>query len=242
VQLLPHVLSPTDLQRVSKNSKLDLTSQGYDGIGGLSWMAFNMAKKPFDDVRVRKAIAHSIDKNFIHKALMGGFGKISDGPIVGSSPFAVEDVIKYPPDLKKAAALLDEAGLKPNANGERFKFTIDYIPGSMDQKAQAEYLKVQLKKLGVMVEVRTIPDFPGWAQRIAAHDFDVTLDAVFNWGDPVIGVHRTYLSTNIKPIVWTNTQSYRNPKVDELLNTAAGLLDPTQTACLLRDLPEDRHG
>ncbi|HOW49650.1 MAG TPA: ABC transporter substrate-binding protein, partial [Rubrivivax sp.] len=46
--------------------------------------------------------------------------------------------------------------------------------------------------------------------------------------DPVIGVHRTYLSTNIKPIIWTNTQSYINPKVDELLNTAGGILEPTK--------------
>ena len=54
------------------------------------------------------------------------------------------------------------------------------------------------------------------------------MDLVFNWGDPIIGVHRTYLSTNIKPIVWTNTQDYRNPQVDELLNTAGGILDATK--------------
>jgi len=54
------------------------------------------------------------------------------------------------------------------------------------------------------------------------------MDQAFNWGDPVIGVARTYLSTNIKPIVWTNTQSYSNPKVDELLNSAGTLLDPVK--------------
>ena len=36
----------------------------------------------------------------------------------------------------------------------------------------------------------------------------------------MIGVHRTYLSSNIRDIVWTNTQSYRNPKVDALLEQA----------------------
>jgi peptide/nickel transport system substrate-binding protein len=63
---------------------------------------------------------------------------------------------------------------------------------------------------------------------MATHDFDLGMDIVFNWGDPVIGVARTYLSTNIKPIVWTNTQSYRNPKVDELLEEAGTQLDPTK--------------
>ncbi len=92
----------------------------------------------------------------------------------------------------------------------------------------AEYIRGQLKKVGIAVEVRASADFPAWAKRMATHDFDMSMDQVFNWGDPVIGVARTYLSTNIKPIVWTNTQSYNNPKVDELLNTAGGLLDPVK--------------
>ena len=106
--------------------------------------------------------------------------------------------------------------------GERFKLTIDYLPGNDEQqKNVAEYLRSQLKKVGITVAVRASADFPAWSKRIASHDFDMTMDTVFNWGDPVIGVHRSYLSTNIKPVVWTNTQSYRNPKVDELLNTAS---------------------
>jgi len=41
----------------------------------------------------------------------------------------------------------------------------------------------------------------------------------------VIGVHRTYLSTNIRPVIWSNTQGYANPEVDRLLNEAARELD-----------------
>jgi peptide/nickel transport system substrate-binding protein len=146
---------------------------------------------------------------------------------VASSPFAVSDLVRYPVDLKKAAALLDAAGYKPGAGGERFKLTIDFTPGADDQqKNVAEYIRGQLKKIGIAVEVRASADFPSWAKRMAAHDFDMSMDLLFNWGDPIIGVHRTYLSSNIKPIVWTNTQSYNNPQVDELLNTAGGVLDP----------------
>ena len=229
IQMLPTVSIPTDLKRLSTNSDVTLTPKGYDGIGALNWLAFNTARKPFSDVRVRKAIATVIDKNFVTKVLMGGFAQPADGPIVAGSPFATKDVVLYPIDLKKAAAMLDEAGLKVGANGERFKLTIDYLPGTDDQqKTVAEYVRAQLKKVGVSAEVRTSADFPAWAKRMADKDFDLSMDVVFNWGDPVIGVHRTYLSTNIKPIVWTNTQSYNNPKVDELLNTAGGLLDVTQ--------------
>jgi peptide/nickel transport system substrate-binding protein len=229
IHMVPFITLPTDLKRVAQDKNQTLTAKGYEGIGPLNWLAFNTAKKPLSDVAVRKAIATAIDKNFITKALMGGFAEVSDGPIVASSPFAVPDLIKYPFDLKKSAAMLDAAGYKAGADGERFKLTIDYLPGTDDQqKNVAEYLRGQLKKVGIAVEVRASADFPAWAKRMATHEFDLSMDVVFNWGDPVIGVARTYLSTNIKPIVWTNTQSYNNPKVDELLNSAGTLLDPVK--------------
>ncbi|MDB5656480.1 MAG: extracellular solute-binding protein family 5 precursor, partial [Tardiphaga sp.] len=85
----------------------------------------------------------------------------------------------------------------------------------------------QLKRAGITLEVRAAPDFPTWAQRISSFDFDLTMDTVFNWGDPVIGVDRTYLSSNIrKGIIWSNTQQYSNPKVDELLAAAARETSP----------------
>ena len=50
----------------------------------------------------------------------------------------------------------------------------------------------------------------------------MTMDIVYNWSDPVIGVHRTYLSSNIRQgVIWSNTQNYSNPKVDEILAQAA---------------------
>lgn len=229
IQMLPYASLPSDLRRMAKNPALAMTSKGYEGIGAINWLAFNTAKKPLDDVRVRKAIAYAIDRKFITKALHAGFSKPAEGPIMPGTPFATDDVTHYNLDLKKSAALLDEAGYKANGDGERMKLTVDYIPGQDDQqKNVAEYLRSQLKKVGVTVEVRASADFPAWAKRMASHDFDMSIDSVFNWGDPVIGVARTYLSSNIRPIVWTNTQSYQNPKVDELLQQAGEQLDPTK--------------
>ncbi|MBA3597413.1 MAG: ABC transporter substrate-binding protein [Methylibium sp.] len=226
VHMLPFVSVPTDLRRLKDNPQVTLTPRGYEGIGPMNWLAFNLERKPLSDIKVRKAIAMAIDTKFVTKALMAGFATPAAGPIVASSPFATNDLVRYPVDLKKAAQMLDAAGYKADSGGERFKLTIDYLPGVDDQqKLVAEYTRAQLKKIGIAVEVRASADFPAWAKRMATHEFDMSMDFVFNWGDPVIGVHRTYLSTNIKPIVWTNTQSYSNPKVDELLNTAGSLLD-----------------
>ncbi|MFP5405917.1 MAG: ABC transporter substrate-binding protein, partial [Gammaproteobacteria bacterium] len=229
MQMLPFLSRSTDLKRVAENKDFTLTARGYEAAGALNWLAFNLERKPLSDVAVRKAIATAIDKKFITKALMGGFAQVADGPIIADSPFATTDLVRYPYDLTKAAAMLDAAGYKPDAKGERFKLTIDYQPGVDDQqKNVAEYIRGQLKKIGIGVEVRASADFPSWAQRMASHDFDMSMDQVYNWGDPIIGVHRTYLSGNIKPIVWTNTQSYRNPEVDRLLEAAGSEADPAK--------------
>ncbi|MGH7119486.1 MAG: hypothetical protein ACREFP_10945, partial [Acetobacteraceae bacterium] len=86
----------------------------------------------------------------------------------------------------------------------------------------AQYLKSQLPKVGIDVVLRASPDFPTWARRIADWDFQLTMDQVFNYPDPVIGVQRTYVCDNIrKGVIWTNTQGYCNHKVDDLFEQAA---------------------
>ena len=74
--------------------------------------------------------------------------------------------------------------------------------------------------------MRASADFPTWSKRISNHEFDITIDNVFNWGDPVIGVHRTYSSQNIKKgVIWSNTQQYSNARVDELMKLAGSTYD-----------------
>ncbi|CZZ87322.1 extracellular substrate-binding protein%2Cfamily 5 [Bordetella ansorpii] len=236
IQMLPSLSSPVELRRLQGNPNLVVTDKGYEGIGAINWLAFNLRREPLSKLEVRQAIAHAVDRNFISKALHAGFSKPAIGPIVSGSPFAAKDLAPYALDLKKAAALLDAAGYPAKDGGERLKLTVDYIPGSDDQqKNVAEYLRSQLKKIGIAVEVRASADFPSWAKRIASGDFDMTMDNVFNWGDPVIGVARTYLSSNIKPIIWTNTQAYANPAVDKLLESAAVEPDPQRRKQLYVD-------
>lgn len=190
--------------------------------GAQLWLAFNTKNPKLADKRVRQAIHYAIDKKFVLDTLLGGVHSRSTGPISSGSPFYSAEVERYDFNIAKANQLLDAAGLKPGANGMRLALEIDSIPGGSDSKTIQEYLKPALAKIGIDGTVRLSPDFPTWARRISSQQFDMTLDSVWNWGDPVIGVHRTWLTSNIKPgVIWSNTQSYSNPKVDELL-TAAG--------------------
>ncbi|MGB6009269.1 ABC transporter substrate-binding protein [Castellaniella sp.] len=234
LQMLPFMGDPTILRRAASEKKLVMYDKGYEGIGAEAWLAFNTAKKPFDDKRVRQAIAYALDDTFITKVLNAGFAKPADGPIVPSSPYYGRSAIhRYPLNLDKAKALLDEAGLKPGADGVRFTMKIDIQPGTPSlNKNVAEYARAQLKKVGIKADLRESADFPSWAKTVAGHDFDMTTDNVWNWGDPVIGVHRTYLSSNIRNVIWTNTQSYRNAKVDEILRAASMEMDADKRKAL----------
>jgi len=238
LQVVPFISDVSILQMVEADPSVDMTERGYEGVGSLHWLAINTAKEPFDDVRVRQAIAYAIDRDFIIEALTNGFGGRADGPIISSSPYATDDRKVYELDLEKAGALLDEAGYEADADGTRFSAVIDIVPGVPFGKISAEYIRQQLRKIGIDAQLRTSADFPSWAQRIANHDFDMTTDSVFNWGDPVIGVHRTYLSSNIRNVIWTNTQSYKNDRVDELLAQAAVELDDEKRKELYKEFQQ----
>lgn len=220
---------PRIINRLKKVDSLTVTPNGYGAIGPLDWLAMNTQRGPLKDVRVRKAIAYAVDKNFIHKALMQGTASDSRTGIHPDSPFYSGDVEVYDVDLDKANALLDEAGYPMDGNS-RFGLTIDF--GWPGVKPQVEYAKAALKKIGIDVKVRSSADFPTWAKRMGEMDFDMSWDTVFNWGDPVIGVHRTYVSDNAGKGVWSNTQGYSNARVDEILAAAAVEVDPSKRKAL----------
>lgn len=223
------VTDASSINRLGAVDGLEVTPRGFEGIGPIQWLAFNTRSAPLDDVRVRQAIAYAMDRDFILNQLLRGVGASQRGPIVESSPFFNADMPSYSLDLDRANALLDEAGHPRGADGTRFTLTMETVPGRDAALGNIpEYMRSQLREVGINLELRASPDFPTWAGLVASGDFQMTMDVVFNWGDPVIGVHRTYLSSNIRPVIWSNTQGYINPRVDELLAMAGQETDPAR--------------
>lgn len=234
-------LTLRDIKRIQGSKDLVATDKGYAGVGPLSWVAFNTKREPWTDKRVRQAIAYAINKDFIVDTMQLGLSRRATGPIADGSPFYSDDVATYEYDPDKAMALLDEAGLSPDEDGVRMNITIDWIPGSTEfGKNVGEAIKGQLKKIGVNATVRSLPDFGSWIGQIAAtNDYDLSMESVFNWGDPVIGVHRTYVTSNIrKGVPFSNTSLYSNPKVDELLDSAALETDPERRKTLYKEFQQ----
>jgi len=211
------------LSKLEKIKYLVVTREGSSFSGGINWLAFNLLRKPISDIRIRQAIAYSIDLDFIISYMLENRTRHAYGPIVPLSPFYESNIRKYPYDLTKARKLLDEAGYPIKDGNTRFSLQLDHMPAIPTQQRDiAIYLKRQLKKVGINIHIQTSKSFSEWLKKIGNWNFDMTLDYVFNWGDPVIGVHRTYVCENIrKGIPWSNTQNYCNPALDKILHQAA---------------------
>lgn len=224
--------SAANILRLQDNDDVVITAEGHEAIGQVQWLEFNLADPALSDPAVRQAIGYAIDREFLADVIdQGTTFPVSSG-IVEASPFHNADAERYDVDIDAAKALLAEAGY---ADGD-IKLTIDYIPPA--QQPYAEYVVQALEEIGIETELNTSPDFPTWAARVAAGEHQMTINNVWNWGDPVIGVHRTYLSENRVGAIWTNNTGYSNPEVDALLDKAGTTFDRDERADLYGQFQE----
>ncbi|WP_408006924.1 glutathione ABC transporter substrate-binding protein [Pseudalkalibacillus sp. A8] len=121
-------------------------SEGY----GTEYIGFNVQKKPFNDVRVRKAIAHAVEMDSIIKGVYNNVGKKANSTL-GSKVFGYhEDMKAYEYNLNEAKKLLAEAGYP-----DGFETTLK----TMDSKERinlAEVVQSQLKGIGIKVNIEVL--------------------------------------------------------------------------------------
>lgn len=238
-------IEPFDIPRLSKEAKLDVTTKGWEYFSPVCWIEINNRVKPLDDWRVRQAISLALDRDFITKRLWFGLNKPARGPVASTTRFFDTALPPLAHDTKKAMALLDEAGLKPNAQGVRFTMKHLSLPYGDVWQRLSEYIRSSLKQVGIEVVLEST-DAGGWAQRVGAWDYETTINFVYQYGDPTLGVERTYVSSNIQKVTFTNTGGYSNPKVDELFATARNASDAAERAkafnavqeILVHDMPQ----
>jgi peptide/nickel transport system substrate-binding protein len=237
-----------DLVRLAALPRLDFDTKGYDYGSSVALLEFNLDRPVFQDVRVRRAIAHALDQQFIAESIWFGYGKPATGPIPPSfAAFYSDDVPRYPHDLKRATALLDEAGLHPDAQGIRLSITHDYMPYGDPYQRTADYIRDALKRIGIRVAIRT-QDYAAFVKRVYTdRDFDTTNYSASTGPDPAIGVQRFYWSKNFQPgVAFSNGSHYARAEVDTALEAAAVETDPQRRRALYAqfqalvqaDLPE----
>lgn len=211
--------SPLDIERLSKMPGVIVTDKGREGYATVETVVLNLNRAPLSDVRIRRAMAYAIDKNYIVEKIAFGMGKAATSPISSLLKWAHNpNLPKYERNLPLAGQMLDEAGFKRDSEGNRFHLKTIY-PSSYAKII--EVLSDQLREVGIILDLEQM-EFNAAVDRVyIKKDFDVGFASFENGPDPDIGVKRTVISSNIGAIPFSNGASYRNPRVDELFELAA---------------------
>ena len=136
---------------------------------GKTIVALNNAKKPFDDIRVRRALTYATDRTQLIEAAQSGYGKPIGSHYVPTDPGYVDLTGVYPYDPAKAKALLAEAGVRPGT-----EITI-MLPPPPYARRGGEVIADMWGKVGIKVKLVPI-EWAQWLDQVfKRNDFQATI-------------------------------------------------------------------
>ncbi|MEE8076041.1 MAG: peptide-binding protein [Candidatus Binatia bacterium] len=216
---------------------------------GFTYIGWNNALPIFQDKRVRRAMTHLTNRKQMVKAILFGLGKVIDSPIYRFRPEYDESLVSIPYDPQKALGLLGEAGWKDtdgdglldkviDGKSTPFRFEIKFNSGNTIRKSVVLTLQDELKKHGITVTVRQL-DWTIFLDDVRNHKFDAM---VLGWA----------MSVNEPDAfqVWHSSQadnkgsnmiSYKNSRVDKILEDYRREFDPKKRSELYREFQRILH-
>jgi dipeptide transport system substrate-binding protein len=143
--------NPADLDAIRKDPKVQVLEQPGLNVG---YLAYNVTKKPFDDVRVRKAVNMAINKKAIIDGVFLGTAIPAKNPLPPSMS-AYNDAVKDDPfDPEAAKKLLAQAGYPNGFTTDLWAMPVQR-PYNPNAKRIAELMQADLAKIGVKAEIKT---------------------------------------------------------------------------------------
>jgi peptide/nickel transport system substrate-binding protein len=195
----------------------------------VSYLAMNTQRRPLNDPRIRRAIAHAIRREALVKLVYQGLGIPAIGPLPPNVWGARTDVVAYPYDPERARRLLAEAGWR----GDRATPIKLYAPSASSQYMPAPdrvaaIIKSSLAEVGIPVEV--ILSDPGEHQRaLWAGEHDLALHGWFNDnGDPDNFLYTLLDSDNTTGSRPSNIAFYSNGWFHDVIGVAQRTTDRTE--------------
>jgi len=143
--------NPADLDAIRKDANVQLLEQPGLNIG---YLAYNTTKKPFDDVRVRKAINMAIDKNAIISAVYLSTGVPATNPIPPTQWSYNKSIKDDPFDPAAAKKALAAAGYPNGFTTDLWAMPVQR-PYNPNAKRIAELMQADLAKIGVKAEIKS---------------------------------------------------------------------------------------
>lgn len=183
---------------------------------GETILGMNNKKKPLDDVRVRRAVAHTLDRKAIIDGAMEGYGIPIGSHFPPHHPDYVDLVNRYPLDIAKAKALLAEAGY-PDGIDLAMK-----LPPFGYARNGGQIIAQQLAKAGIRAKIENVE----WAQWLDVvykqKNYDLTIVAHVEPNDMVIYEDTSYYF------------QYDNQDFRDIMKVAKSALDPKQRSEALK--------
>lgn len=185
----------------------------------LSYLMMNHENRYLADVRVRRAIAHAIDRERIIAAKFHGYAVLATGLIPPSHWAYHGQVARYPFDPARAKKLLDEAGYPdPDGPGGEPRFRLVFkTSANQFRLAITRIMAAQLRDVGIDVEVRAF-EFATFFDDIKKGRYDLGWMQTTDINDPdhcYSYFHSSRIPTAENPN-FGNRWRYRNPRVDRL--------------------------
>ncbi|BBZ33066.1 ABC transporter substrate-binding protein [Mycolicibacterium confluentis] len=181
------------------------------------YLALNQARPPWDDVRVRQAIAYGIDRDAIVAATSYGTATVNQLAIPVGNPWYMP-YDRYRFDIDRARELLREAGAAPRDLD--MLVTTEYP----ETVTAAQIIADNLAPLGITVHIRTV-DFATWLDEQNSGNFDMLMMGWLGNIDPddfYYAQHHTDGSSN--------AQKFSDPQVDRLLDAGRVEVDTPRRA------------
>ncbi|MHB8382068.1 MAG: ABC transporter substrate-binding protein [Candidatus Binataceae bacterium] len=186
------------------------------------YLAFNFRDPRLRDLRVRRAIAYSIDRAAIVSSMLHGTARIATGMLTPESWAYDGDVATYGYDAPAARRLLDEAGYPADSRGMRdLRFEYKTTP---EGARLAEVLQAMLKRVGIQLDVRTL-EWATYYGDIQRGNFQLTSLQWVGIEDPNY-YYMVFDSAMTPPHGSTNRGDYSNPQMDALVEAGQRTIDP----------------
>jgi peptide/nickel transport system substrate-binding protein len=225
-----------DLDRISKVPGIKVYANGYEALTYQLVVEINHRRKELADIRVRRAIAHAIDRDFVVKTIFLGYATAATGPIPAyDKVFYEPDVRMYPFDPAAANQLLDEAGYPRGEGGTRFSLKLLPAPFFNETKQFGDYLRQALAEIGIDAEIQA-NDTPAHIKAVYTdHAFDITVGPPVYRGDPAISTTVLFQSGLPAGVPFSNQYGYSNPAMDELIAKGAAEIDDAKRVAIYKE-------
>lgn len=233
------LLPALDVNRLQQSGKF----KGFIGVAaGLSNGAlFNITRSPFNDIRVRQAFMHAIDRDRVVQNLYFGLIKAAKSPLAPSTPgYWAGAAAYYPFDRNKANALLEEAGWKMGPGGIRVKDgqPLSVFFPSLTNPDAAVAIQGEAKRVGFDVKVEIV-----LKQRqdeiLMNNQYEM---AVLQWVSNSPGILRVPFHSSNVPVPGKfkfNWARVEDPSLDAMIDKAGAARTPEERIKLYADLQKE---